>query len=106
MSDDRYVTLAEVKEMLDAQAEKRELSPEQKISLDQANKNVKVSAEKAKKLVKELRELGFVSEAHAAKITDLMPTHIDDIRVLFAKERTAVDKKQLEQVIKVVEEYL
>jgi DNA-directed RNA polymerase subunit F len=106
MSDDRYVTLAEVKEMLDAQAEDRELSPEQKIALDHVNKNVKVSAHKAQKLVKELRELSFVSEAHAVKVADLMPTHIDDIRVLFAKERSAVDKKQLEQIIKLVEQYL
>jgi DNA-directed RNA polymerase subunit F len=106
MSSDHYVTLAEVKEMLDAEAADHELTPEQRYALDQVNKNVKVSASNAQKLVQELRELPFVSEAHAVKIADIMPTHVDDVRVLFAKERSTVDKKQLEQIIKLVEKYL
>lgn len=106
MSSDHYVTLAEVKEMLDAEAADHELTPEQRYALDQVNKNVKVSAPNAQMLVKELRELPFVSEAHAVKIADIMPTHVDDVRVLFAKERSTVDKKQLEQIIKLVEKYL
>jgi DNA-directed RNA polymerase subunit F len=106
MSSDHYVTLAEVKEMLDAEAADHELTPEQRYALDQVNKNVKVSASNAQKLVKELRELPFVSEAQAVKVADLMPTHVDDVRVLFAKERSTVDKKQLEQIIKLVEKYL
>ncbi len=106
MSSDHYVTLAEVKEMLDAEAADHELTPEQRYALDQVNKNVKVSASNAQKLVKELRELPFVSEAQAVKVADLMPTHVDDVRVMFAKERSTVDKKQLEQIIKLVEKYL
>jgi DNA-directed RNA polymerase subunit F len=106
MSPDHYVTLAEVKEMLDAEAADHELTPEQRYALDQVNKNVKVSASNAQKLVKELRELTFVSEAQAVKVADIMPTHVDDVRVMFAKERSTVDKKQLEQIIKLVEKYL
>jgi DNA-directed RNA polymerase subunit F len=106
MSSDHYVTLAEVKEMLDAEAADHELTPEQRYALDQVNKNVKVSASNAQKLVKELRELPFVSEAQAVKVADIMPTHVDDVRVMFAKERSTVDKKQLEQIIKLVEKYL
>ncbi len=86
MSSDHYVTLAEVKEMLDAEAADHELTPEQRYALDHVNKIVKVSASNAQKLVKELRELPFVSEAQAVKIADLLPTHVDDVRVLFAKE--------------------
>jgi DNA-directed RNA polymerase subunit F len=106
MSSDHYVTLAEVKEMLDAEAADHELTPEQRYALDQVNKNVKVSASNAQKLVKELRELPFISEAQAVKVADIMPTHVDDVRVMFAKERSTVDKKQLEQIIKLVEKYL
>jgi DNA-directed RNA polymerase subunit F len=106
MSSDHYVTLAEVKEMLDAEAADHELTPEQRYALDQVNKNVKVSASNAQQLVKELRELPFVSEAQAVKVADIMPTHVDDVRVMFAKERSTVDKKQLEQIIKLVEKYL
>lgn len=106
MSEERYVTLAEVKEMLQAEAEIRELSPEQKLALDQASKLSKTSPDKAKKLVKELMEMGFITEPVAIKIADLMPVHADDVRVLFAKERLVLDKKQVEQIIKLVEKYL
>jgi len=42
----------------------------------------------------------------AVKITDLMPAHFDDVRLIFQKERRVLDKKQGEQIIKLVNEYL
>lgn len=106
MSEERYVPLAEVKEMLQEEAAARELNPEQKIALDQSTKMARTDADKARKLMKELSSIDFITEGVAVKIADLMPTHADDIRVLFAKERLVLDKKQIEQIIKSVEKYL
>jgi DNA-directed RNA polymerase subunit F len=47
-----------------------------------------------------------VSEFHAFKIADLLPTHPDDVRAVFAKERFTLGKEEIEKVIKVVENYL
>lgn len=110
MSKDRYLTLAEVKEMLEAEAESREFTPEQKLALEHA-KGAKISADEARELKAKLLELEFVAdlnnaEAVAVKITDLMPTHFDDVRLIFQKERRVLDKKQGEQIIKLVNEYL
>ncbi|HQN75492.1 MAG TPA: hypothetical protein PLR51_00265 [Methanomassiliicoccales archaeon] len=110
MSKDRYVTLAEVKEMLEAEAESREFTPEQKLALEHA-KGAKISAKEARELKGKLLELEFVAdlnnaEAVAVKITDLLPTHFDDVRLIFQKERRVLDKKQGEQIIKLVNEYL
>jgi DNA-directed RNA polymerase subunit F len=106
MSEERYVSLAEVKEMLETESEKRELTPEQKLSLDHASKFAKIKAKDARKLTEELCKVDFITPAIAAKVVDLMPTHVDDVRILFTKERLVLDKKQIEQILKLVEKYL
>lgn len=108
MSKDRYVTLAEVKEMLEA--ESREFTPEQKLALEHA-RTAKLSAEQARELKGKLLELEFVrdlnnAEAVAVKITDIIPTHFDDVRLIYQKERRVIDKKQGEEIINLVNEYL
>jgi DNA-directed RNA polymerase subunit F len=110
MTADRFVTLAEVKDMLEAEAEGREFTPEQRLALEHA-RTAKLNAEQAKELKAKLLELEFIgdmntSEQVSTKITDLMPTHFDDVRLIFSKERRVIDKKQGEQIIKLVNEYL
>lgn len=105
MSEERYVTLSEVKELLEGSAEQRELAPDQKLALDHAQKVAKLPAEKARELQAELAKLGFVSEALCAKIADLLPSHPDDIRVLFSKERMVLEKKNIEQILSTVQAY-
>jgi len=106
MSTERYVPLTEIKEMMEKESMLRELTPEQKIALDHATKLGRGTKESSKKLMKELAELNFVSESVSVKITDLMPTSPEDVRVLFSKERIVLEKKQIEQIIKLVEKYL
>lgn len=106
MEEKRVATLAEVKEILVDRQEERELTPEQKLALEHCQRFARVDSKKAKKLMKDLSELGVVSDANAAKICDLMPTHPDDVRVIFAKERTNLDKKDVEKILSIVQKYL
>jgi DNA-directed RNA polymerase subunit F len=105
MSEERYVTLAEVKELLEGSADQRELAPDQKLALDHAQKVAKLPADKARELQGKLAELGFVSEALCAKIADILPSHPDDVRVLFSKERMVLEKKNIEQILSTVQDY-
>jgi len=106
MSSDRYVTLAEVLQILKEESEKRELTTEQKLALDHAEKMVKLPVEKAKKLQEELSSLEFVSDAMACKIVDILPTHPDDVRVLFAKERLILEKNHIDLILEKIKQYL
>ena len=58
MSDEKYLTLAEVKEILDAEREIRDLNTEQLYALTHAERFAKLSAKDARKLVEELIEIG------------------------------------------------
>ena len=106
MEDKKMVSLSEVKEMLLARQEEGELTAEQKLALEHAQKFARADAKKTRKLIKELLELGFVSEVNAVKISDLMPSTADDVRLVFSKERASVEKKDIEKVLSVVEKYL
>lgn len=105
MSDERCVTLSEVKELLDSESKARELSNEQKLAFDHAQRLSKLPLAKAEALFKELKALDFLSDTIACKIVDILPSHPDDVRILFAKERSILEKKQVDQILKVVEKY-
>jgi len=92
------------------EAEDREFTPEQKLALEHS-KSAKLTAEQARELRSKLLELDFISDMNTSeqvsvKITDLLPTHFDDIRLIFSKERKVIDKDQGEQIIKLVNDYL
>ena len=106
MSEERYVTLSEVKELLEEAATARELTPDQKASLDHAEKFARLTLEQAQKLQAELGKLGFVPDALCAKIADILPTHPIDVRAIFQKERKALEKNQIEQILSTVQKYL
>jgi len=101
-----YVTLPEVKDILESESKARELSAEQKYSLEHAQRFARVDDKKARKLVSELvSEIEGLNETIAIKIADLMPKDAEDIRVLFAKERAGAQKKDVEKILAIVEKY-
>lgn len=106
MEDKKVATLAEVRDILLERQEQGELTAEQKLALEHSQKFARSESKKSRKLVKELIELGFVSELNAVKIADIMPDHPDDIRALFAKERANLEKKDIEKILSVVGKYL
>jgi DNA-directed RNA polymerase subunit F len=104
--DDKLLSLGEVKKLLEKEAKVRELAPEQLLALQHSEAFARLSSAKVKKLVKELTKMEHVNEFHAYKIADLLPTHPDDVRAVFAKERFTLGKEEIEMVVKVVENYL
>ncbi|HEX7391789.1 MAG TPA: RNA polymerase Rpb4 family protein [Thermoplasmata archaeon] len=106
MEDKKFLSLAEVRDTILERQNQGELSAEQKLALEHSQKFARLDSKKSRKLVKDLLELGFVSEVNAIKIADIMPTHADDVRLIFSKERASVEKKDIEKILSVVEKYL
>ncbi len=105
-SKEKPVSLSEVKNKLNKiRKEREELLYEQKIALEHAQKFAKISATDTKKLIGELKKLDFLKENHAYKIADILPITKDDVRTLFAKERTNFGDKEIKQIIDVVAKY-
>ena len=104
---EKYLTLSELKEHLEKeQKEREELLNEQKLALEHAKKFSKLKVKDARKLVEELETMKNITDIMAIKITDILPTHIDDMQALFAKERTILTNEEMEKVLEIVRKYL
>jgi DNA-directed RNA polymerase subunit F len=104
--EETNVSLAELKVILEKEkAARGELSSEQQYALSHASLFSRVPADKVPTIVKELMEIPLMSPFNAVKIVDLMPTHLDDVRAIFAKERFALSKEDAEKVLEIVGKY-
>ncbi len=102
----RYVSLAEVKNILKKiEKERPELTYEQRISLDHANKFAHLPLKKIQDLIKELQTLEFIEEKHAYKLADILPTQVDDVKAVFAKERFTLGEGEIKKIIEIVNKY-
>ena len=103
---EKYVTLAEVKAMLEAESEKREVSTQQRAALEHAQAVVKLSSEDTKKLIEEVNALEFTSDYVSYKVADILPKYPEDVRAVFAKERITLSAEDIQQIIDIVVKYL
>lgn len=103
---DRYVSLAEVKELLTEEHQKRDLHTSQKAAMEHAMAISPLKTEQAKALMAEVLGVPGVTESVAVKIVDLLPQYPEDIRAILSKERVTLDATKTEMVIEIVGKYL
>ncbi len=106
-----YITIAEAKEIMEEIAKRRqeeaELLFETRRALRHLRNFSKMSAEKAKALVDELEKLPQVGRRElAVKIADILPRIPDEVRVIYAKERTTLTTEQIQEILEVIDKYM
>lgn len=103
----RPTSLAEVKNILKKiEKERGELLYEQKIALEHAIKFSKIPEKKTSDLINELSQLKFIQELQAYKIADILPTTDEDVKTIFAKERTTLGENEIKKVLEIVRKYI
>ena len=111
--EERYLTIAEAKELLEKRkAEGLEENPEEpmfyeaRISLEHAERFVKLRPEQAIELKEKLTGLfDWLDERLAAKLVDLMPEDYFDIRIIFSKEDYMPTPEEAEAIIRLLDDY-
>ena len=99
----KLVSLSEVKNILKKMSkERKEVSYEQRIALEHAQKFAKLPVKKTQDLIKELKKLEHIEEIHAHKIADVLPTTEDDIKAIFAKERFTLGENEIKDILRIV----
>jgi len=105
--EEQYITLAEIRDLLEhEEKERKALSMEQKYALTHAQTFAKVDLPKTNELIAELMKVEMMTPANAYKLADLLPTHPDDVRAVFAKERFSLSKEDVDLVVQVVSKFL
>lgn len=103
---EQYVTLAEVRDLLEAEEEKRELLVSQRAALEHAQKVCKIDLDSTKAIIEEVSAVEDVTDAIALKIADILPKYPEDVRAIFQKERITLSNEQINQIIEIVAKYL
>jgi len=103
---DNYVGLAEVRDMLAAESDKKELGVAQRSALEHSQAMTSLSADDIKALTAEVRALSFMTDYAAYKIGDILPRYPEDVRAIFAKERVNLSADDIKQIIEIVGKYL
>jgi DNA-directed RNA polymerase subunit F len=110
--DEEYLTVSEVKALLEdveaerAADEERELRYELARAIEHVNRFAHLDPEESRDLAEELLELEKVDAATAIKITDLLPQSRDELRAVYAQERYALSGDELDEILNVVAKYV
>lgn len=111
--DTQPVTISEAREILMKKVEEKadennevdghQFTYEQNLTIDYVNKFALLSAEDAIELRGKLEE--YLTPVQAVKVVDLMPEDLDDLRLIFAKERGNFDTDTLEKILDLLDQY-
>lgn len=98
------ITLGEVRDILTEELkDKSDIGYVQSRAVSHANKFTKLSLSESKKLVDELVQFG-VNKEKAVEITNILPENIEELRIIFAKEK-ATETDKLEEILKILNKY-
>ncbi len=100
-----FVSIPKVKDILEEVQEGRELNYEQKLALEHATYSVQTTSKDAAKLIKALMEHERITEQLAFKIVEIWPTHIDDVKAIFAKERFTLTEDEINDILQKVADH-
>ncbi len=101
----KFVSIPEVKDILEEVSEGRELNYEQKLALEHATYSIQTTSKDANKLIKALMEHERITEALAFKIVEIWPTHPDDVKAIFAKERFTIKEEDIQDILQKVADH-
>ena len=100
--DEKLVTNAEAKEILEKREGEGEMHYEQNNALDTLRKLVKVDVEKVRKIVEELRKIQKLRDFHVISIANILPEDRDDLRLILQKEYNILSDEEIEKILEII----
>jgi DNA-directed RNA polymerase subunit F len=103
--DSEPIPGARVKQILEEFSEENELSYEQNLTLNHLARFKKYSVEDSEEIFEKLQEDFGLRPKVAAHIVDLAPQDLADLRLIFAKEPTKIEKEEMVDILEMLEQY-
>ncbi len=101
IKEQKQITLAEAKKILEEKEKQKELVYEQKNALEHLRKFSKLSHQKVEEMYSELEKIRKLSERHIVAIIDHLPEDPDYLRILLSGlDLSAEDKKKIIDAVK------
>ena len=111
--DSEPITVSEARALLNEKVEEKadennevdghQFTYEQTLTIEYVNNFALLDAEDAIELRGKLEE--YLTPAQAVKVVDIMPEDLDDLRLIFAKERGIIETETLQSILDLVDQY-
>lgn len=105
VKEEKYVTWAQAKKILDKKSKDKELGYEQKNALEFLRKFSKLTEKKSEELSDELSKIGKLKEKHTVAIVNMMPATPEEINILFANEVITLSEDIKKKILSLVKKY-
>ena len=96
---------SEVKQIIEDFSEENELNYEQNLTLNHLARFRRYSVEDSKEIYQRLQDEFGLRNKVAARIVDLVPLDLADMRLIFAKEPSKTTKEDMEAILEMLEQY-
>ena len=103
--DSEPISGAKVKQVLLDFSEENELNYEQNLTLNHLARFKRYSLEDTEEIIEKLQSEFNLRPRVAVHIVDLVPKDLADMRLIFAKEPTKIDKEDMEKILEFLEQY-
>ncbi len=105
--ESKPVPMAVVKELL-KKKKGEEMSFEEKQAIEHLKALTKLSAKEAEKLEEELRKLEMrkLKDENIVKIVDILPTTMEELKLVLSDAKVPFNKEELEKIFEVVKRFV
>ncbi len=104
---EKNLTLPEVKEILEEQEKRRELSSIENLTLDYARKHSKIKdGSKARELVQVLVEKYDIPEEFAVQIVNILPDVPGELRLILSPLNKIFSDEELHEILNLIKSYV
>lgn len=105
LRDEKFVTWSEAKKILDKKSKEKELGYEQKNALEHLRKFSKLTDKSTNEIIEELNKIGKLKERHIVSIVNMLPSDMDEIRMLFANEIITLSDEDKKKILSIVKKF-
>ena len=105
VTEEKFVSWAEARKILEKKEKEKELGYEQKNALDHLRKYSKLSTKKAEELADKLRKNERLNDRHVTNIVDQLPKSVEEVNLLFSNEIITLADDDKKAIIKAVSEF-
>ncbi|MFH0971334.1 MAG: hypothetical protein V1835_02085 [Candidatus Micrarchaeota archaeon] len=105
MIEEKAISYAEAKALLEKHKKDGELGYEQQNTLEYLEKFTKLSESESEKLGKELGELNILSEKQIMELTNNLPTKEELVKTILSKEKLDFTSEKIKEITKILKKH-
>jgi len=103
--EEKMVSWAEAKKILEKKSKEKELGYEQKNALEHLKKFSKLSEKKVNEMMDALKKNERLNDRHIMNIVNHLPQNIDELNILFSNEIITLSEDDKKAILKVISKF-